>query len=56
MYVDPNTGGMLFQVLAASLMCCLPLGVVGGVVGSRNLLCKEREKNQQSDFAKDFTS
>lgn len=48
MYIDPNTGGALFQIL----VCGVPLIVIGVVVGAVAYFVGKGKKNQKSKFSK----
>ncbi len=55
MYIDPNTGGILFQLLSC-LTCLAPVAAVGGVIAGIVYFIKKGKKNPQSDSTKDSTS
>ncbi len=48
MYIDPNTGGMLFQILACTLVCA-PIVIVIGIGGIVLYFVRKNKRNQKTD-------
>ena len=47
MYIDPNTGGLLFQALAAIPLCgVLLLGIVGAIAAVVYFVKKGKKKEE----------
>jgi hypothetical protein len=53
MYIDPNTGGILFQSLTLCAVCAVPLTALGGALAAVIYFVKKGKKNQPTDTTKD---
>ena len=53
MYIDPNTGGILFQAITFCTVCGIPITAIGGAVAAVIYFVRKGKKDQPTESKKD---